>query len=101
MGDSEFSSGTFILPPKSDHEGLLEELREVSLKLSTQIRGVQMSAEEANSILTLYHGLDEDMRDRLMARTIPDILAMTLRCQALSSRDQSWSMFKTGGVDHG
>jgi hypothetical protein len=93
MEDREFSSGTFILPPKADHAGILEELREVTLKASTQVRGVRMSAEEANSVLTLYHGLDESMRDRLMARTIEDMLAMTLRCRALSESDQSWSMF--------
>lgn len=94
MEDSKFSSGTFILPPKADHAGILEELREVTLKGSTQVRGVRMSAEEANSVLTLYQGLDEAMRDRLMARTVEDMLAMTLRCQALSKCDHSWSMFK-------
>lgn len=54
-----------------------------------------MTAEEANSVLTLYHGLDESMRDRLMARTVADMLAMTLRCRAISeATDRSWSMFE-------
>lgn len=99
MGNSEFSSGTFILPPKADHTRILEELREVTLQEATQVRGVQMSASEANSILTLYHGLDEDMRDRLMARTVKDILAITLRCRDLSRDDQSWTMFESRATD--
>lgn len=98
MEDTEFCSGTFILPPKADHRGILEELREVTLNRSTLVRGVQMSADEANSVLTLYHGLDEAMRDRLMARTVSDMLAMTLRCRSLSESDQSWSMFQTRKV---
>lgn len=95
MEDRKFSSGTFILPPKADHEGILDELTEVSLRKATHVRGVHMEDHEANSILTLYHGLDGDMRDRLMARTVPDMLAVTLRCRAISERsDQSWFMFE-------
>jgi len=95
MEASEFSSGMFILPPKADHSVILKELTAVALKQGTAIRGVRMTAQEANSILTLYRGLDDPMRDRLMAKTIPDMLAMTLRCRALSERsDRSWAMFE-------
>ena len=94
MEDREFVSGTFILPPKTDHEGVLEELRSVVKNESSIVRGYPMTGSEANLILTLYHGLGEDMRDRLMARTVPDMLAITVRCQALSQQDQSWYMFE-------
>lgn len=94
MEDREFSSGTFILPPKADHEYILKELRLVTLKESSQVCGCPMTDVEANMVLTLYHGLDDSMRDRLMARTVEDMLATTIRCQALSRQDRSWSMFE-------
>jgi hypothetical protein len=94
METHEYSSGTFILPPKTDHEFVLGELRAVVLKQANQVCGYPMTDTEANSVLTLYHGLDEPMRDRLMARTVEDMLAMTIRCRALSSHDQSWNMFE-------
>jgi hypothetical protein len=95
MEDREFSSGTFILPPKADHEYILNGLKLVTLKESNQVCGCPMTDVEANMVLTLYHGLDDSMRDRLMARTVPDMLAMTVRCQALSKHDRSWSMFES------
>lgn len=95
MENGEFSSGTFILPPKADHRGILDAITAVAMRKTNQVHGCKMGAHEANSILTLYHGLDGDMRDRLMARTVPDMLAVTLRCRALSeATDHSWTMYE-------
>jgi|WetSurMetagenome_2_1015567.scaffolds.fasta_scaffold248175_3 hypothetical protein len=98
MEDREFSSGTFILPPKADHEGVLEELRAVVEHRSTRVSGHPMSDFEANMVLTLYHGLDNSMRDQLMSRSVEDMLATTIRCRSLSAADSSWHMFENKRV---
>lgn len=98
MESSDFVSGTFILPPKADHAEVIAEFEAVALGLATKVLGYRVNSTEARSVVTLYQGLPEDMKDSLMARTIPDMLAATLRCRALSERDPSWGMFerKTG-----
>jgi hypothetical protein len=88
------SSGTFILPPKADHEGILSEFNAVVQGQATQVRGCPMTDSDANLVLTLYQGLDPAMRDSLMARTIPEMLTVTIRCHSLSTHDISWTMFQ-------
>lgn len=83
--------------PKVDHTSMLEELRAVTQKMSHSVCGYPISSSEANAILTLYQGLDPNMRDRLMARSIEDMLAVTIRCKALSVYDASWYMFEHRG----
>jgi hypothetical protein len=92
--EKEFVSGTFILPPRADHAAILAEFEAVALSQANQVRGYLVNSAEARSVVTLYQGLPEDMKDSLMARTIPDMLAATLRCRSLSERDPSWSMFE-------
>jgi len=94
MEDREFRSGTFILPPKAEHKGILAELEAVALKQATHVRGYAVSYFEASSILTLYQGLDCEMRDSLLSKSIPDMLGVTLRCRELSESDPSWSLFE-------
>jgi hypothetical protein len=92
--EKEFISGTFILPPKADHAEVLAEFEAVALYQANHVRGYLVDSAEARSVITLYQGLPEDMKDSLMARTIPDMLAATLRCRALSESDPSWNMFE-------
>jgi hypothetical protein len=94
MEGKEFRSGTFILPPKAEHETILAELESVVLNQATHVRGYPVKECEARSVLALYSGLDEVMRDSLLSRTIPDMLAATLRCRALSENDPSWTLFE-------
>lgn len=94
MEDKAFRSGTFILPPKAEHEAILAELQSVVLNQATHVRGYPVGKGEARSVLALYNGLDVVMRDSLLSRTIPDMLAATIRCRALSERDPSWSLFE-------
>jgi hypothetical protein len=96
MRSREFSSDTFIIPPKDDHTSVLGDLIAVVQSQSNEVCGYPMTDAEANLILTLYHGLDANMRDRLMARNIEDMLAMTIRCHSLSEHDRSWSMYSHG-----
>ena len=96
MEDKGFRSGTFILPPKEEHAVILDELQSVVLRQATHVRGYPVDEYEARSVLILYNGLDEVMRESLLSRTIPDMLAATIRCQALSSRDLSWGRAKVG-----
>lgn len=94
MEDKEFRSGTFLLPPKPEHETILAELESVVLNQTTHVRGYPVGEYEARSVLTLYKGLDEVMRDSLLSKTVPDMLAATLRCRALSVTDPSWDLFE-------
>lgn len=96
MEDKGFRSGTFILPPKEEHTVILDELQSVVLKQATHVRGYPVGEYEARSVLALYNGLDEVMRESLLSRTIPDMLAATIRCRALSERDPSWYKQKVG-----
>ena len=98
MEAKDFISGTFILPPKADHAEVIAEFEAVALRQASHVRGYLVNSIEARSVVTLYQGLPEEMKDSLMARTIPDMLAATMRCRALSERDPSWDMFerKTG-----
>jgi hypothetical protein len=92
----EFSLGISSLS-KVDHTSMLEELRAVAQKMSHSVCGYPMASSDANAILVLYQGLDPNMRDRLMARSIEDMLAVTIRCKALSGYDASWYMFEQRG----
>ena len=85
MGDTEFTSGTFILPPRAEHKSTLAELESVILNQATHVRGYPVTYFEAASILTLYQGLDAGMRDSLLSKTVPDMLAATLRCRGPNS----------------
>jgi hypothetical protein len=78
------------------HSILLEELRAVTQKVSNSVRGYPMSSSEADAILILYQGLDPNMRDRLLAHSIEDMLAVTVRCKELSKRDSSWYRGRDG-----
>lgn len=86
------ASGTFILPPRPEHLALLAELEAVALAEAgaTTVRGIFLTQGQAQDILTLHDALhSQTLRESLLNRTIPDMLATTIRVRCLTKRD-SW-----------
>lgn len=77
-----------MLPPKPEHEALLAEL-EAAAKRSKFIRGYLVHPHQAKSVLTLYETMtDPILRDRLLSKTVSDMIAVTIRVQGISDSYQ-------------
>lgn len=83
-----YISGTFILPPKPEHEALLAEL-EAASKHARLIRGHVVYPHQAKAVLTLHDTLhDQSLREALLNKPLSVMISTTLRVQDLST--DSW-----------
>lgn len=83
-----YISGTFILPPKPEHEALLAEL-EAASKHARLVRGRVVYPAQAQAVLTLHDTLhDQALREALLNKPLDEMIATTLRVQVIST--DSW-----------
>ena len=94
--DRTFISGTFILPPKPEHEALLAEL-EAASKHAKLIRGRVVYPAQAKAVLTLHDTLhDQSLREALLNKPLSEMIATTMRVQNLST--DSWYFNRRAGT---
>ena len=87
-----------MIPPAPQQQALLEELQ-AAAQHDSMVRGTFLKAKEAQDILTLCTSLDPVMRERLLTKTVPDMLNTTMRVKAIS-RDSDWCSFEDGLKEH-
>jgi hypothetical protein len=81
-------SGTFMLPPKPEHEALLTEL-EAAAKHAKLINGRLVHPHQAKAILALYETMvDPVLKDTLLSKSLSEMIAVTIRVQKIAD---SWS----------
>jgi hypothetical protein len=81
-------SGTFMLPPKPEHEALLVEL-EAATKRARFIQGRVVYPHQAKAVLALHDTLfDATLRDTLLSKPLAEMIAVTVRVHSIAD---SWS----------
>ena len=87
-----------MIPPAPQQQALLEELQ-AAAQHDRVVSGTFLKAKEAQDILTLCSSLDPVMQERLLAKTVPDMLSTTMRIKAIS-RDSNWCTSDNGRKEY-